>query len=806
MARRPRTAPNDFIKTLKEVAGQQAGHFVGKNLSRLAAINALSSMMNTRFLSALKLLGPAVASASGQSAFKVFQEKTGLFKELDGTNAGEAMEAVFTGFFMNLGKYGPNPTDEQAQTAYQEASASAFAKYANPNLPAVNVSNGVINDRALQALIDMAGIAQAMQVIDLYNIGIANLTFAALDPSVPARIAVEAAMAFNHGDFSDVAKLLAFARAVMANQSSLRQMVLACAGVVQASTKADHQALRAKFQAERLGGRVLSWLGVNMNEENALNILANWIAPGIMKDAQLSGLLLALWIVIYVVTFIPSMFFASRGMIFPMWAFITFNLLNNLLMLDLLSKVVGMHAAVFGAVGKLIGKEEETPPYPDILPAKWHLVLRFRPQATSPALIMGSLVSLLHFSLGFQPFMFLVVFSFMMIGITTSILIVLRERSMSEWGKFWLGGGVRFLIPALVGSVLIDLVWNYKAGLLAPKGMWVIGGLHSRLVKAESLGDMSFFSFVAVLLTVCLLAGAVMALKEKNFGAVAALALAALCIGGVGQCSMGSPERQASAQAREVQEHAQRMERLRMERDVAAAGKSVINIGDPVTAMEYSGGPTTRAQRERRRSSGRQPVSVPRRGQETSRNASGQRVRSRASGRNRVEPEVSGTLSYSRQFKLVCSTAPYTRGDYSQASRKMRFTTGQPRRPARRHLDSRRGLPRQLGDEYVAVVINGELVPAVRRDGSFLGNSCQGEGWIRTVNDRSGELAAIDSLTILRLDSFGTYLGGRNVNGDSRQLPKEFVCNAVHCGPGSSSRANRYAGHLPSAPATLARR
>lgn len=756
MARPRGPRPSDYLKTLKEVAGQQVGHFVGKNLSQLAAINTFSSMMDTRFLSALKLLGPAVASASGQSAFKVFQEKTGYFKELDGTNAGEAMEAVFTGFFMNLGKYGPNPTDEQAHIAFREASASAFSKYANPNLPTVNVANGVINDRMLQAMIDQWGNEQALQVLDLYGVGITALTFAALDPSVPARIAVEAAMAFNHGDFSDVAKMLAFAKQVKANQASVERMVLACAGVVQASTKADHQALRAKFQAERLGGRVLSWVGVNMNEQNVLNVLANWIAPGLVKDAQLSGLLLALWLVIYVVTFIPAMYFASRGMIAPMWAFVVINLLDNLLMLDLLSKVMGAHAFVAAAARKALGGEPETPPYPDILPGKWHLVLRFRLQALLPGMIMGTVVSLLHFAIGYQPYMFLWVFSFMMVGITTSFLIVVRERAISEWSKFWLAGGVRFLIPSFGTSVLIDLIWNYKQGNLLPKGMWVVGGLHDQLAKIQGVSELGFFSAVAVLLTVTAFGAALFFFKEGSGGMGLVAVALCLCLAGIGDCSMGAPERRARADQRAQDRLAERsamVEMAHMQQARAAAAQR--SRASEAQRAHQTGARSQRLVTLPKRPSGQRLVTLPSRGQTTSRNASGQRVRSRASGRNRApEPAVTG---YSDVYTLRCGSGPYRRTDSTRASRPTRF----------------RVAPR----ERVEVVLDGEILPVWSRRASHA-TQCYGQAYL---TDSRGQVARSDAsrVTIRRYTHEGVPIGRRSTTIYDGGV---YPCNDHNCG------------------------
>ncbi|PIR47455.1 hypothetical protein COV06_03285 [Candidatus Uhrbacteria bacterium CG10_big_fil_rev_8_21_14_0_10_50_16] len=574
-----------FWKTVEDMIGQQVGHAAGKGLSHSHIVTLLVSMMNDQVLGALRLAGPSLTAGVGKTAFQVLKGRIPVLKNLADPVLEEAMEGLLNGFFSHLAKF-PGATDAQARMALLAAANESMIAHAPVSGGAVKPGSFVLSDAVLKALEEKYDEDSVREILAWYCHGVSCLARAALDMNVQDSLAVEAGMAFNHGDFSSVVSVITFVETAKKHQGSFENLVYACAAVVQANTAADHSGMRTTFMARRLLARGLNWLGVNGTRQNFMNVLGNWIAPGLLKDGQFVAFLVALWVACYVTTAVPWFYAARAGSFVGMFILAALNLIVTQFTLKVLGLVVGVHSSLYRGVLHFLGQKEEGGG--DKLPALQSL----RAQASSPLLVATVLNAILILLLGETPRAFNFAIMILMATVSVGILISIWDMAKTSHAKFFLDAGIKYLLPVLLASMAWDVYDAFTQSQLPGKGMRLMGNVH------EFWGWATSFSMGQVVtggLTILLVAAVAFALKQGKVWHAIALVVIAVPLSWIVDCSVSAPKRAEAAQEQRAQEHALQLETLRLQRQVAEAGKTVIVVGDPVLAMRQLGGPTRKA-------------------------------------------------------------------------------------------------------------------------------------------------------------------------------------------------------------------
>ncbi|HBU28030.1 TPA: hypothetical protein DEB00_02855 [Candidatus Uhrbacteria bacterium] len=575
-----------FWRTVEDMIGQQVGHAAGKGLSHLHIISVLVSMMDDKFLAALKLAGPSLTAGVGKTAFQVLKGRIPVLKNLADPVLEEAMEGLLNGFFYNLSKFpGAGATDAQARMALLAAANESMIAHAPVSGGAVKPGSFVLSDAVLEKLEERYDEDSVKEILAWYCHGVSCLARAALDMNVQDSLAVEAGMAFNHGDFSSVVSVITFVETAKKHQGSFEDLVYACAAVVQANTAADHSGMRTTFMARRLLARGLNWLGVNGTRQNFMNVVGHWIAPGLLKDGQFVAFLLVTWAVAYVATAVPWFYAASNGSVVGMFVLASLNMIVTQFSMKLLGLVVGVHTALYRAVLGVLGQGGESS---DRLPA----LQAFRAQASSPLLVATVLNCALLLFLGATPRAFNGTLMILMATIAASSLISLWDMAKTSHARQLLDAGIKYLLPVLLVAMAWD-VWDaYTQSQLPGRGMRLMGHVHDSWSWATNF---SMGQAVTGGLTLLLVIAVALALKQGKVWHAIALVVIAVPLSWIVDCSVSAPKRAEDAQEQRAQEHALQLETLRVQREVAEAGKTTIIVGDPVLAMRQLGGPTRQA-------------------------------------------------------------------------------------------------------------------------------------------------------------------------------------------------------------------
>ena len=790
MATRGKKGRSSSFDKAREVFAQQIAHAVGKGMTRNQLVHYISGLMSTPVLMWLKALGPAFMAASTDSGLKFIQQQTGMFKDVTDPLLMEVLEAVFTGFFTNLPA--GDATTDQAWSAMNKATTEAAAKFGRSGNPAaanaVKKAGYVINDDQLRKMISLWGSRQTLQILRLYNIGIAAMALAAFDPNTPPQVAMDAQFAFDDGDFSDVMKILTFAYAVRDNMNDFERMVRAVTPVVLANTAKKGMWDKVLFMGARMGSQAVNSMDGGFTQANLFRVIGNWVVPTAKADAQIIGFLLVSWIVFYMATAIPWFILAPRGQLVWLVFFAVLNMLNNISILNLFFAYVGAHGDVASTLAQRFGlqgdeSKKNVPDVEGMMPFKWHGILRFRWQATSPLLVGTALRFVFQLLIGPASFTFIYSMGLMVTAIATAVLIVIRARSIDEDGKKYLNMAIQWLPTFYAFAVGVNILFRYVNGQLPAQGMWFFGGVWELVLKfaALSIGGMTALGVGLLLARI-----ANNASKEKSYGVAMAAAAAVLCIGLtadlIGKMPSGAERRQARVE-QEALEHQRDMERLNGRAAVAAASAPppIQIFGSSMgearhNAMMATGGPTRREDHQRYGTAPQGVVlQVQRPAASPPRNTA--RGTTRRHRRSQAPNLGDGSLLATNRFDLVCGDAPFTASNYSQRSGKQRYEVDPGNRVA------------------VVVKLRGSseyrYVPTSRG-----GVSCAERAWLRGPNSQSGDYSVIDDLYVLQLDSNGLPVGGRRITGNARRQATLHACGGSRCGSGYNATANRLAARL----------
>ena len=729
---------NQYFSTIKEVLSQQVGSSIGKGMTQFDVVKTIASRVDGTLLAMLKVFGPAVGSATTESLFNTLRKRTGFLDGVDDNKAIEVVEAIFAGFFANLAKYGDNPSQEETKKAWDDSLSKASDSFGKPMRIQV-VRRLALSSKVLDELEAKYGHDEAMRMVDWFNYGNETLAWAAFDLSTPARLASKAWAAADNPDFSDTAKVVTYVRAIERAVEETGDPEEQYEAVVKAAVVAiyslNQQSLQGKeawASFDHLKAKAFEWLTVNATGSNAGNVIRNWLGPLMIKNGQLTLMAAALWVVTYMVATLPWIWGLPEGHLSILGPLSILHLLSSVLVLGVLFPWLGWQAEL------LPGKP---PPFADILPFKWHGVLKFRWQA-SVLPLATAVIAIIQRILGWHPGMADWIWMVLLLGISVGIVVTLKSRGSDPQTRGMLEKTPPLLVAGAVLGILVEAAYYAATDQLEDRGTWLYGVITTVWNWSWSWDfDTFIMGFIVVAFVVAFVK---LALMDKRPVVGAAIAVVAFLFAPIVHCTTTRDARAAN----DVQEDIIELQQERIEQLQQQPPRAPVTIN--TTVVESGPGLHHTA-----------PAPAPSR---------------QGANRTRGRAGDSGPLPLSDEYELVCGAMP--EGFAHPAVTAVRAGRG----------------------ERIAVVVNSEAVPAVSSNMGPSGSiryTCYEQGWIRPTGE-GRERRGAATLTLLRYNRHREYQGGCDTTRSGKRLPLLTCDGRYHRGvTTASSFATRLSRRLP---------